>query len=152
MHLRPPSVVGLLTVLPFLLLAARARSEEPGALVGIVMEVIDLTSTGGSVYCDLYNQKEGFPTEPRRALARAVVRPEGRRATCVFPNVKAGSYAVAVWHDVDGDRHFDTNWLGIPSEPVGTSNNARGRLGPPRFKDAAFDFVPPRLQQTIRLE
>ena len=31
---------------------------------------------------------------------------------------------------------MDTNFLGIPKEPIGTSNNATGFMGPPKFKNA----------------
>ena len=33
---------------------------------------------------------------------------------------------------------MDTNFLGMPKEGYGVSNNARNRFGPPSFKDAKF--------------
>ena len=33
---------------------------------------------------------------------------------------------------------MDTNFLGIPKEPVAISNNAKGKFGPPKYKDAKF--------------
>ena len=33
---------------------------------------------------------------------------------------------------------MDTNFLGIPKEPIACSNNAKGSFGPPKFKDAKF--------------
>lgn len=142
---------GLMAASSFLFLPAGGRAEAPPPLSGIVMQVDALTTNAGLVYCDLYDKKEGFPTDPRRAVARVEARPNSKQATCVFPNMKPGRYAVALWHDVDGDRKFDTNWLGIPSEPVGASNNAKGSFGPPSFKDAAFEYRPPLLKQSIRL-
>lgn len=146
------SCIGLLTALSFVILPAGAGAEKPPALAGIVMHVAALTTNDGFVYCDLYKNKKGFPDEPQHALARVKVRPDGKKITCRFPNAKAGRYAVALWHDVDADQEFDTNLLGIPSEPVGTSNNAKGSFGPPSFKDAAFEYRPPLVRQTIRLE
>ena len=35
---------------------------------------------------------------------------------------------------------MDTNFLGIPKEDYGCSNNARGTLGPPKWKDAKFEL------------
>jgi uncharacterized protein (DUF2141 family) len=58
---------------------------------------------------------------------------------------------VAVWHDADGDGELDSNFLGLPREPVGASNNATGRFGPPSFDDAAFDYRSATLRQTIRV-
>jgi uncharacterized protein (DUF2141 family) len=49
-----------------------------------------------------------------------------------------GRYAVSVYLDENGNRKLDTNWLGMPKEAVGVSNNPRGRMGPPRFEDSVF--------------
>lgn len=146
------SWIGLLAASSIMIAPEGARAEEPPPLSGIVMQVDALTTNNGLVYCDLYDKKEGFPTDPKRALARVKVRPNRNQVTCVFLNIKAGRYAVAVWHDVNGDQKFNTNWLWIPSEPVGASNNAKGSFGPPSFKDAAFEYRPPLLKQTIRLD
>lgn len=49
-----------------------------------------------------------------------------------------GTYAVKVFHDVNDNGKLDTNWMGIPNEPYGFSNDAAGTFGPPGFKDASF--------------
>lgn len=54
-------------------------------------------------------------------------------------------------HDENGNGKLDSNWLGIPSEPVGASNDARGQFGPPSFEDAAFELGPGDVTVTIRL-
>jgi uncharacterized protein (DUF2141 family) len=50
-------------------------------------------------------------------------------------NVKPGSYAIAVFHDVNGNGKLDRSFIGLPNEPYGFSNDV-GRRGPPNF-DAA---------------
>lgn len=50
-------------------------------------------------------------------------------------NVKPGTYAIAVFHDVNGNGKLDRSFIGLPSEPYGFSNDV-GRRGPPNF-DAA---------------
>ncbi|WP_230530359.1 DUF2141 domain-containing protein [Microvirga roseola] len=47
-------------------------------------------------------------------------------------NVKPGAYAIAVFHDVNCNRRLDRNFIGLPSEPYGFSNDV-GRRGPPSF-------------------
>jgi uncharacterized protein (DUF2141 family) len=59
-------------------------------------------------------------------------------ATCQFENIPSGTYAVSVFHDENSNGKLDTNFLGIPREGVGASNNAKGHLGPPKFSAAAF--------------
>ena len=46
-----------------------------------------------------------------------------------------GAYAVSAFHDVNNNGKLDTNPLGIPKEPYGFSNNARGTFGPPSLAD-----------------
>lgn len=144
--------LAIVSALTFAAPLALARAQEPRDRSGIIVQIDGLKTAKGSVFCDLHDGDGGFPNKPARALARLQVRPDGGKAICAFSTAKAGRYAVAVWHDVDGDAKLDANFLGIPSEPVGSSNNAKGRFGPPKFKDAAFDYRPPSLRQNIRLE
>jgi uncharacterized protein (DUF2141 family) len=50
-------------------------------------------------------------------------------------NVKPGSYAIAVFHDINGNGRLDRSFIGLPSEPYGFSNDV-GRRGPPSFEAA----------------
>jgi len=61
-----------------------------------------------------------------------------RGVTCLFVDVPDGTHAVAVAADLNGNRKLDVNFLGIPKEPWGVSNNVRPRLRAPRFDEAAF--------------
>jgi uncharacterized protein (DUF2141 family) len=49
-----------------------------------------------------------------------------------------GTYAIGVFHDVNGNNSLDTNFLGIPKEQYGFGNDATGSFGPPSFNDAAI--------------
>jgi uncharacterized protein (DUF2141 family) len=57
-------------------------------------------------------------------------------------NVRPGSYAIAVFHDTNGDGKLDRNFIGLPSEPYGFSNNV-GRRGPPNFEAARITVKEP---------
>jgi len=48
---------------------------------------------------------------------------------CEFPGVAAGTYAVSAFHDENSNGKLDRNFMGIPREGVGASNNAKGHLG-----------------------
>jgi uncharacterized protein (DUF2141 family) len=49
-----------------------------------------------------------------------------------------GTYAIGIFHDVNLNNKMDNNFLGIPAEQFGFSNNASALFGPPDFEDAAF--------------
>ncbi len=57
-------------------------------------------------------------------------------------DVPPGTYAVQAFLDDDGDERIRRNWLGIPQEGIGFSNDAPFRFGPPSFGDAAFILGP----------
>lgn len=54
--------------------------------------------------------------------------------------VPAGEVAVLVYLDENGNNLIDKNFIGIPKEPLGISNNYRPK-GPPAFERAKFSVV-----------
>ncbi len=118
----------------------------------VSVTVTDLESAQGKVYFYLYDSEEGFPTKPELAKRSASAVISGSEAKTMFDNVPAGTYAVAVYHDEDGDGELDTNFLGIPSEGVGVSRNAKGSFGPPSFRDAKFTVQSSRVALSIAMQ
>jgi uncharacterized protein (DUF2141 family) len=55
-------------------------------------------------------------------------------------DIPFGFYAVSGFQDIDGNLVMSGNFLGIPKEPFGFSNNAKGKFGPPKWRDAVFNF------------
>ena len=62
---------------------------------------------------------------------------------------KTGVYALAVYHDIDGDRSFDRTGLGLPAEGYGFSNNASTLAGLPTFASVRLNI--PRNNMTTRI-
>ncbi|MDF1736451.1 MAG: DUF2141 domain-containing protein [Minwuia sp.] len=54
-----------------------------------------------------------------------------------FPDLAAGRYGIAVFHDANANGELDSNLLGIPTEGIGFSNAAKANFGPPTFADVA---------------
>ena len=55
-----------------------------------------------------------------------------------FDDLPEGEYAISIFHDENNNNELDTNFLGIPKEGLGASNDARGHFGPPKYKDVKF--------------
>ena len=62
-----------------------------------------------------------------------------------------GSYALSVLQDMNGNRKLDTNFIGIPTEHSGSSNDAPARFSAPKFKDAVFTVGDQLVELRIRL-
>jgi uncharacterized protein (DUF2141 family) len=127
-------------VISILLFAVIARTASPQkeSENAIRVHIEGLHSDRGQVVCALFAAADDFPKRIDRAFARVAAQIMSGRATCEFPGVPAGVYAVSVFHDANLNGRLDTNWLGIPREGVGASNNPKPRMGPPKFAAAAF--------------
>ena len=84
------------------------------------------------------SDKEGFLSDPDRFGAVALRANAALKSAVVFSNLGPGRYAAVAFHDENGNGKLDKNFLGVPAEPYGFSNNAQGFLGPPTFGDAAM--------------
>jgi uncharacterized protein (DUF2141 family) len=71
----------------------------------------------------------------KKYVYASIVKADAEEASVVIENVEPGEYAVSVMHDENGNNKLDTGTFGIPIEKTGFSNNARGKMGPPAFKD-----------------
>jgi uncharacterized protein (DUF2141 family) len=74
-----------------------------------------------------------------------------RQAQYDFLDIASGTYALAVIHDENSNGKLDTNWLGIPTEGYGFSNDAKALLGAPSFAAANFAYDGRNLELTSRL-
>ena len=63
-----------------------------------------------------------------------------------------GNYAITLFHDENNNMELDTNFLGIPKEPYGFSNNAKSPFGPPGFQAALVEFSKEGDEITILLK
>lgn len=105
----------------------------------LVVEVTGLKDDRGTLHAALYASEDGFPTQPEKALRQSDVPISGGRARVVFEGLPPGGYAVAAYHDENGNGKLDTGFLGIPTEGLGATNDAKGFMGPPSFEKARVE-------------
>jgi uncharacterized protein (DUF2141 family) len=116
----------------------RADAVARGALS---IRLVGLRNDHGRSGCALFGSEKGFPKDSSAALERVFCPIERSQSTCRFEPVPAGTYAIACFHDENGNGKCDTGFLGIPTEGTVVSNHAKGFMGPPSFKDAKFAFT-----------
>ena len=110
-------------------------------------------SDAGEVLLAVYDSPEQFLKQTRfAAKTPALSRTGSDSVTITLSNVPAGRYALSVFHDRNGNGQLDRNLMGIPQEPLGFSNGATVRMGPPKFADAAFEVGEQNLQLEVKLD
>jgi uncharacterized protein (DUF2141 family) len=119
--------------------ASRGEADTAPADV-LSIRLVGLRNDHGRSGCELYGSAKGFPADPRAALQSVWCPIANSESVCRFDPVPAGTYAVACFHDENGNGKCDTGFLGIPTEGTVVSNNAKGFMGPPSFSAAKFAF------------
>ena len=120
---------------------AQPSAPAPPARVPLIVRVTGLRNDTGRVAVALFASAEAFPDQ-KRALAGQLARIQKGQASVTFPAVLPGRYAVAVLHDENQNSKMDFNFLGMPLEGYGFSNDASAPFGPPSFDAAAFRLLP----------
>ncbi|HMI07173.1 MAG TPA: DUF2141 domain-containing protein [Flavobacterium sp.] len=103
--------------------------------VNLEVKMTGFKNNTGVVKVGLYDSESNFLKTVYKSLKPGIV---SNTATATFTNIPKGTYAVSVYHDENENGTLDRNAFGIPAEDYGTSNGARGFMGPPKFEDAKF--------------
>lgn len=103
----------------------------------LVITVQGLKSQRGQVCLSLFANGRGFPDRETDAVQTRCVKVTSISLVVAFENLQPGSYAVAAFHDVNGDGKLKRSVFGIPTEEFGFSQNPQIVAGPPKFGDSA---------------
>lgn len=103
--------------------------------VSLEVTVSGFPSNKGQAYVALFNSSETFPSYGKQ-LKGKIVDIEQLKCKVSFTNLTPGSYAIAVYHDVNKNDKLDKNVLGMPTESYGFSNNARATFSAPSYQEA----------------
>ena len=108
----------------------------PAALISaqsnLTVEITDLESNKGAVIIDLLDVNE-------KTVRDSTCQISDLKCTVVFKDLENAQYAIRYIHDEDSNDEMDTNFLGIPKEGFGFSNDAMGKFGPKDFSEWLFD-------------
>jgi len=92
----------------------------------------------GSIFLALYNSKE---TYMKSAIHSSKAKVTDKKATIVIEDLAPGNYGFSFFHDVNDNGKLNKNFLGIPKEPYGFSNNEKGMFGPPDYEDITVEVT-----------
>lgn len=146
----------LLTTIFFSLVALLAGLDtlpppaEP-VLRTLHFSVDNVRSARGTIWVGIYKSKEDFLEREKARLVAVKVNHEGQAAIEIPEMIVGQEYALGIFHDVNDNGEFDTNFLGLPAEPWAFSGKLRSRLRLPRFNEVSFQFDDREVLPALRL-
>ena len=98
------------------------------------IQITKLSNDKGIVCLDLLDSNNKLLVNKKTTISN-------NKCTFIIDNLKSSKYAIRYYHDENLNNKFDTNFLGIPSEGYGISNNAYGNFGPREFDKWIFEVT-----------
>ncbi len=101
----------------------------------VILNVVQIQSEkGGEISAGIF-VRENFPKVGKQLVGQE--KPvAGKTLQLIFEKVPVGEYGVVAFQDIDKNKDLKTNLVGFPREPIGFSNDAKIKFGPPDFNDA----------------
>jgi uncharacterized protein (DUF2141 family) len=130
-------------------ISVKAQAQSKRGNLRVVVN--NYRNKSGQIGFYLFNSGDQFPGHTGKAILSSYVKISGITTEYTFTNVPVGTYAVYVFHDEDSNKELNTNFIGMPKEGVGVSNNAKGHFGPPKYDDAKFTLIKPEQLISISL-
>ena len=148
---RPFRLLTLAALAASLMLPGTTALSARPAGTDVTVTVANLRNHDGVVRACMTSDQDRFPRCQGSAQAHSVVSDAGAATVLRFRNVQPGTYAIALLHDENNNGRADRTLGMMPREGFGFSRDARVRMGPPRFRDAAIQISDTASHQTIRM-
>jgi uncharacterized protein (DUF2141 family) len=117
---------------------AAVACEGPPSTTKLIVEVGGVRSALGEMVVTVYPDDSKRFLAPKGKLLRVRTPTKAPVSTACFFLPKPGYYAVAVYHDENGDHKFNRTLVGLPAEGFGFSNDPSTSTGLPAFKSVRF--------------
>ncbi len=128
--------MNLVLLLVISLLSAAPASTEVGGIIKV--QVTNVNNKKGEVMLALFSSQKGFPYETSYAIQKQKGNAVNGVIELSFTDIPPGIYAVALFHDTNNDGKLNTNFIGIPKEGYGVSNNTYNTFSAPDYKESSF--------------
>ncbi|MCT4628773.1 DUF2141 domain-containing protein [Winogradskyella sp.] len=128
------TLIKIAVVLIISLVSFSSKAQES---YNLIIEVEEANSNDGKMFVAVYNEEAKFLRKSYKGTKSKIVN---NSCSVTFEDLPKGTYAVSIYHDKNNNGKLDRNFLGIPKESYGCSNDAKGFMGPPKWNDAKFEL------------
>ncbi|WP_375547995.1 DUF2141 domain-containing protein [Oceanicaulis alexandrii] len=128
-----------------------AESQDAPAAAQLEIMIDGLRTDRGRVWVGLYASQSDWDAQTETAQGWALI--EDGVARVRLAGLPSGDVALQAFHDANGNNDFDTNFLGIPQERYGFSNNPRPKFRGANWEEAVIELAPGEVRDlTISLQ
>ncbi|MDO6470832.1 DUF2141 domain-containing protein [Maribacter sp. 1_MG-2023] len=121
----------------FVLLIMSLMSTGLFAQHNLSLNIDGVTSEKGNICFAVYNDEGSFLKFDKVYKSGSEKAVKGKTAFDIT-DLPEGDYAIAIFHDANGNKNLDTNMLGIPKEQIAFSKGKMKMFGPPKYKECVF--------------
>lgn len=114
----------------------RLTDEKSGTLI---IHIDNIEKIGGIIWIGMYDSEDTYMVKEQAIVKGIDVKKTGK-ISFSLESLPYGRYALALFHDINGNGELDRNLIGIPSEPYAFSQKPKSKWRLPRFREIAFDF------------
>jgi uncharacterized protein (DUF2141 family) len=93
-----------------------------------------------SIRLGIYDSAKGFPNPEGVKFYREFKAGNTKSTVLTLADLPEGTYAIAVYQDLNNNKKLDVNLFGYPTEPFGFSNNIRPKFKAPSFEVCKFEY------------
>lgn len=124
----------------------------PSDSATLVLDIHNIEQAKGYVWVGVYKSQENFLAKGAAvALEGAKIEQTGHVSISI-KDLPYGTYAVALFHDVNSNGKLDQGVFGIPKEPYAFSQPLKSKWRAPIFDDVKFDVNTSSTNLKLKLE
>ena len=112
------------------------------------VEVAGVHSALGMIDVALFNAADGFPGPSPIIGGAREAKANGGTLIFEFTALPAGTYAVSMQHDENGNGKLDTSLVGAPIEGYGITNNITHATSAPTFEESKVELAAGQVLQS----
>ena len=101
--------------------------------------VTNVKSQKGIVEIGLFNDQKSFLIKGKEYKTSSKVVTDDS-VVFILTDLPKADYAVSIYHDINSDKECNMNFLGIPKEPYGFSQNFKPKFSKPTFDDCKIEL------------
>ena len=127
-----------------------ASLAQPAGQATVTVKITGLRSEKGQVKVAVFNSSETWLGD--HPVYKSTIDVKSQAVIWKINDVPYGDYGIAVFHDENKNGQMDKNFLGIPQEAYGFSNNMRVTFGPPKWEKSKFVVQGPTIEVSIEVK